>query len=107
MKASIFAGLIALAAAGFAQTPSDAPAVPTVLLSPSTAISASTMAPDDAIFASNRRITPKAGCSAQCGPVMIMCLGSPCSGEDRNCALGERGYVTCAGVTTLCPSPCP
>ncbi|HEX4964301.1 MAG TPA: hypothetical protein VF173_25995 [Thermoanaerobaculia bacterium] len=28
-------------------------------------------------------------------------------GADRNCAAGERGHVTCDGVTTTCSAPCP
>lgn len=29
-----------------------------------------------------------------------------CSGVDQNCGWGQRGYVTCNGVTTYCPDDC-
>jgi hypothetical protein len=30
-----------------------------------------------------------------------------CSAADGNCSVGERGHVTCDGVTTWCPTACP
>lgn len=29
-----------------------------------------------------------------------------CTGVDRNCSVGEKGHVTCDGVTTWCPTDC-
>lgn len=50
-------------------------------------------------------------CTAQasCGEYpAVSCEGnSTCSAVDRNCDIGERGSVTCDGVTTYCPlCPC-
>ena len=50
-------------------------------------------------------------CNAQasCGEnAPVSCGGnSTCSAVDRNCDAGQRGSVTCDGVTTLCPiCPC-
>jgi len=40
----------------------------------------------------------------------VSCTGNnsttSCSAVDGNCP-GERGHVTCDGVTTACPTPCP
>jgi hypothetical protein len=30
-----------------------------------------------------------------------------CSATDQNCAVHQRGSVTCNGATTLCPNACP
>ncbi len=29
-----------------------------------------------------------------------------CTGVDRNCSVGQQGYVSCNGVTTWCPNDC-
>jgi hypothetical protein len=48
---------------------------------------------------------------ASCGSYSITCTGNnsttSCSAADRNCGAGERGHVTCDGVTTWCNEPCP
>jgi hypothetical protein len=49
--------------------------------------------------------------SADCGGgTSVSCHGNnsttSCTGADRNCAVGQRGHVTCDGVTTWCPTPC-
>ena len=49
--------------------------------------------------------------SANCGTGgTISCSGNnsttSCSATDQNCSLGQRGSVTCDGVTTLCPNTC-
>jgi hypothetical protein len=48
---------------------------------------------------------------ASCGSYSITCTGNnsttSCSAADRNCAVGQRGHVTCDGVTTWCNEPCP
>jgi hypothetical protein len=33
----------------------------------------------------------------------VSCSGDVCTAVNRNCAVGERGYVTCDGNTTFCP----
>jgi hypothetical protein len=42
-----------------------------------------------------------------CGSTSVSCSSDTssvsCSGINRNCAAGERGRVTCNGVTTWCP----
>ncbi|HEX4960478.1 MAG TPA: hypothetical protein VF173_06545 [Thermoanaerobaculia bacterium] len=52
------------------------------------------------------------GATAACGGgVTVSCTSNSsvtsCSAADRNCAAGEQGHVTCAGVTTWCPGTCP
>jgi hypothetical protein len=56
----------------------------------------------------------KALCSAaaSCNDgTLVNCTGNnsttSCSGADRNCSVGERGHVTCDGVTKWCATPCP
>jgi hypothetical protein len=45
--------------------------------------------------------------TAECFPGTVSCSGnSTCSAFDRNCTAGERGHVTCDGVTTWCPQTC-
>ncbi len=54
----------------------------------------------------------KALCSATatCQSGTVSCSSNTsatsCSAVDRNCANGERGHVTCNGVTTWCPTAC-
>ena len=36
----------------------------------------------------------------------ISCSGNTCIAVNRNCSIGERGYVTCDGNTTYCSQPC-
>ena len=61
---------------------------------------------------------PQSGTKALCSAAascndgtIVSCTGNnsttSCSGSDRNCAVGERGHVTCDGNTTVCPTPCP
>lgn len=46
-------------------------------------------------------------CSEDCDALPdISCTGSVCSAVSRNCAINERGYVTCDGVTTYCEEDC-
>jgi hypothetical protein len=62
---------------------------------------------------SKRPPTEKALCSAtaSCGSYNISCEGNnstaSCTAVDRNCDVGQRGRVTCDGVTTLCTEECP
>lgn len=50
-----------------------------------------------------------ATCTASCGSyASVSCTTSgtgSCTAVDRNCAVGERGRVTCGSTTTYCP-PC-
>ena len=45
---------------------------------------------------------------AECAPFTdVSCnQGGTCTGVDRNCNVGERGYVTCSGTTTYCGGAC-
>jgi len=49
--------------------------------------------------------------TASCGSGTVYCEGynstASCTAVDRNCGAGQQGRVTCDGVTTLCPTPCP
>lgn len=36
----------------------------------------------------------------------VSCSGSVCTAVNRNCSIGERGYVTCDGNTTFCSPAC-
>lgn len=52
----------------------------------------------------------KALCQASCGSgTYVSCSYEPpstCVAVDRNCTSNQRGYVTCNGVTTYCPTTC-
>ena len=49
-------------------------------------------------------ITIKATCTADCGSSPdVSCTSGSCSAVNRNCAAGQRGYVTCGSSTTYCP----
>ena len=60
----------------------------------------------------NRPNLEKALCSAtaNCATGTVYCESnvstSSCAAFDRSCP-GEQGHVTCAGVTTWCPTACP
>lgn len=58
--------------------------------------------------ASKIEVGTKASCTASCGGgITVSCSGSgACSAQDRNCAAGIRGQVTCGSTTNHCP-PCP
>lgn len=46
-------------------------------------------------------------CQADCGNGnYISCWGSTCSAQDRYCAGGAQGHVTCDGQTTYCSPEC-
>lgn len=54
---------------------------------------------------------PEADCVAQCGsyPAVSCWTSGTCEAVDRNCSVGERGFVECNGVRTncpVCPSQC-
>lgn len=54
-------------------------------------------------------VVAKALCTVtvNCGSTSVSCSSNTssvdCEGVNRNCAAGERGRVTCNGVTTWCP----
>jgi hypothetical protein len=100
-------------------------AVLSVLASPATAASPSpgvpalsaflsSLAAPAPVLAAKRPIIGKSLCSASanCGSGgTISCSGNnsttSCSAADQNCSVGQRGFVTCDGVTTQCPNACP
>jgi hypothetical protein len=96
---------------GFAQTPSATP-----LSSEALAAILGDCAPaqSDVVLAAKRPQNGqyKALCFALavCDGTTVSCYGwnstTSCSAYDRNCAIGERGHVTCDGVTTYCPTVC-
>ena len=59
-------------------------------------------------FGAKALCTATANCGADGS---ISCSGNnsttSCTATDRNCSVGQRGRVTCDGVTILCPTPCP
>lgn len=48
-------------------------------------------------------------CTADCqNGTSVSCTASTnCSAIQRDCSVGERGHVTCNGVTTTCGNTCP
>lgn len=44
-------------------------------------------------------------CTADCGayPAVSCTTSGTCSAVDRNCSVGQRGYVECNGAYTYCP----
>ncbi|HEX4965303.1 MAG TPA: hypothetical protein VF173_31125 [Thermoanaerobaculia bacterium] len=115
-KAWVFAAvLLFVSVAGFAQTPSKAPLSSEVLAAilGQPAGSCGTQQ-NELVFAAKRpKGWEKSLCNAtaNCSPGTVSCGGNnsvtSCSAADRNCAVGERGHVTCDGVTTWCPTTCP
>ena len=109
--------LALLAVAGFAQTPSVAPLTSSALaaiLGEPAAAGACPLPQTGVLFAAQR---PGSGflktCSATatCGTdPSVSCTysgsGGTCSFHNRSCPTWQ-GYVTCNGVTTSCPTPCP
>lgn len=116
--------LLFVALAGFAQTPSpsQASALPpltpqalaAILGQPAPATGGCAAQQNAVLKAAVQRqgSGEKALCNAtaSCGSYSISCSGnlssSSCSAADRNCSAGERGHVTCDGVTTYCDCPC-
>jgi hypothetical protein len=113
----IAGALLLVSFAGFAQAPSRAPltreALAMILGQP--AASCATRPAKAALPAAKRpQILPgKSLCSAtaNCDTGTVTCQGNnsttSCSAADRNCDIGERGHVTCDGVTTSCATACP
>ena len=101
-----------LSAAAFAETPGAPPTFEALIASlgqPATGGACATET-SGVVFASNRP-TPTAVCTAGAtcydGSTVSCSGGGTCSSVDSNCEVGQRGSVTCDGVTTLCPlCPC-
>lgn len=61
---------------------------------------------DDLLSVSIGGITAQATCQANCGDLIIQCDGDTCSAADRNCSVGQQGFVECDGDRTYCPDSC-
>lgn len=109
--------LLFVSAAGFAE-PGPAPlsdeALAAILAAP--VGSGSCPAPQNGVLVAAKKPGDgllKALCTATatCESGTVYCEGNnsttSCSAKDRNCDIGQRGSVTCDGVTTLCPTRCP
>ena len=107
--------LLFVSVAGLAQTPGQAPltreALAAILSESAFNGSCATQEIGVPVAAKRPRMGPeKAACTATavCETSTVSCSGtSTCTTVDRNCDNGERGRVTCNGVTTLCPTRCP
>lgn len=111
--------LLLVTVAGFAEAPSPAPltgAALAVILGEPAATGSCAPQETGVLFAAKgpRLGMAKALCdaTANCGSgVTRFCEDntSPanCTSVDSNCSIGQRGYVSCNGVTTFCPvCPC-
>ena len=119
--------LLFAALAGFSETPSPsqvpapAPLTPQVLAAilgePAPTAGDCGAQQQAVLLAANRAnrqpaVAEKALCTAtaSCGAYSISCSSNvsvnSCSSADRNCSAGQRGFVTCNGVTTQCDCPC-
>ena len=110
--------LLCIPVAGFSETPSQAPlsqeALAAILGTP--AVTGGCAPQPGAVLAAAKR--PRIGlektlctATANCGSgTTVSCHSNVnaanCSATDRNCSVGERGHVTCDGVTTSCPTAC-
>lgn len=109
-KAWIVACALAFASvAGFPQAPSNAPVNLAAVLGYS-APPANCAIPQSATSfaaATSQVQQEKATCTARCDPAAsVSCTAATCQGVNRNCYTGERGHVTCNGVTKYCRDAC-
>jgi len=111
MKKVALGFLLVLAALGL--TPSPGVAAPAASAADQAFLAALATPVAPAPAAKRPVLGEKALCtaSANCGTGgTISCSGNnsttSCSATDQNCSLGQRGSVTCDGVTTLCPNTC-
>ncbi|HEY9422116.1 MAG TPA: hypothetical protein VIW92_11935, partial [Thermoanaerobaculia bacterium] len=110
--------LLVVSVAGFAETPSPAPltseALAAILGEPAGSCDPQ---PGQALAVAKRPALgmEKALCTATAychNGTTVSCQGNnsttSCTAVDSNCANGQRGYVTCDGVTTYCVAcdPC-
>lgn len=97
-----------VATASFAQLPSAAPVTLDEIFAPAEGCAIPETGPrDETVLAASME---KAACTASCGSTSVTCSYTPpatCVAVDRNCSANQRGYVTCNGVTTYCPTACP
>lgn len=94
--------LVFVAAAGFSQTPSEPLFNVAAILNPFVVTGSCAMRESEVRFAA---VGEKAECTASCGTYGSMSCPAgttTCSAVNRDCP--QRGYVTCNGVTTYCPS---
>ncbi len=110
MSRLVVAGLSFLLLA-VALVPAQAGITPSAQLTgPPTAGVSAPFLPEAAVASFVEGRTPTAvtaTCTADCGADPdVSCSGSSCTAVDRNCAIGERGYVSCTSET-WCPTPCP
>lgn len=111
--------LLFVSVAGFAETPSQARLSDEALaaiLSPAAGTGSCPAPQNGVLFAakgpSNGLLKALCTATANCEPgSTVSCEGNSsttsCTAVDRNCDAGQRGRVTCDGVTTLCPTRCP
>lgn len=102
--------------AGFTQTPDVAPlpseALAAILSPPAATTSASCPTSQGKVLfaaAEGGGESTMSACTAtaNCASGTVYCEGnSSCDTYDRDCTNGERGHVTCDGVTTWCPTAC-
>lgn len=102
--------LTLLAAAAAAQTPIDLAALPAVVSSDAAVGTLCSTSVAEPSFVAARPGLEKDLCSAaaNCSPYSaISCAssnsGDTCQGVDRNCSVGQRGYVRCGSSYTYCP----
>ena len=110
MSRLVVAGLsVLLLAVAFAPAQAAASS-PVQAVAPSVAVAAAPYLPTAAVTVLVQDSAPtavQATCTADCGSDPdVSCTGSICTAVDRNCAIGERGYVSCPSET-WCASPCP
>jgi hypothetical protein len=110
MKKILLGLSLSLAALGFLVSP----AMAAPLSATDQAFIASLAAPAPVPAAKRPALGEKALCNATANcwdGSTVSCSGNnsttSCSATDSNCSVGQRGSVTCDGVTTLCPAcPC-
>jgi len=119
MKKASFLGCVLLfvSIAGFGQTQSQAPlsreALAAILGLPAPSSCAVRPSAQRQAAKHPAAVTGKSLCDATaiCDTGSVSCSSnasvSNCSSADRSCDAGERGHVTCDGVTTWCPNACP
>ena len=112
--------LLFVSIAGLAQTPSPTSTslsseALTMILGESAPTGLCAPKQDEALFVAQRprNAQEKAACTATaaCGSsTTVTCqdntLPANCTAVDRNCSVGQRGYVMCDGVRKDCPCPC-
>ena len=108
MKHAWFAAcaFLLMSVPGLAQTPSPTPAATP---GPSIAAGVCSLQQDGVLFAAKTPIKSLCSAVANCESGTVSCSSdassTSCSAVDRSCP-GERGHVTCDGVTTYCPTEC-